>query len=41
MVSDCCAALSDDQHLATLETFIQQLGDVMTSDEVVERLQHT
>lgn len=38
MVSDCCAALSDDEHLATLETFIQQFGDVMTSAEVVERL---
>lgn len=35
MVSDCCAALSDDEHLATLETFIQQFGDVMTSDEVI------
>lgn len=39
MVSDCCAALSDDEHLATLETFIQQFGDVMTADEVVERMQ--
>ncbi len=38
MVSDCCAALSDDEHLASLETFIQQFGDVMTSDEVIERL---
>jgi ureidoacrylate peracid hydrolase len=38
MVSDCCAALSDDEHLATLETFIQQFGDVMTSDEAIERL---
>jgi ureidoacrylate peracid hydrolase len=35
MVSDCCAALSDDEHLATLETFIQQFGDVMTSDEAI------
>ena len=38
MVSDCCAALSDDEHLATLETFIQQFGDVMTSSEVIARL---
>jgi ureidoacrylate peracid hydrolase len=38
MVSDCCAALSDDEHLGALETFIQQFGDVMTSDEVLERL---
>jgi ureidoacrylate peracid hydrolase len=39
LVSDCCAALSDEEHLAALETFIQQFGDVMTSDEVLERLQ--
>ena len=38
MVSDCCAALSDDEHLATLETFIQQFGDVMTADEVLAAL---
>lgn len=39
MVSDCCAALSDDEHRATLETMIQQFGDVMTGAEVLERLQ--
>ena len=38
MVSDCCAALSDDEHLAALETFIQQFGDVMTADEVLARM---
>ncbi len=38
MVEDCLAALSDDEHLATLETFIQQFGDVMTGDQVLERL---
>lgn len=38
MLSDCCAALSDDEHLATLETFIQQFGDVMSSGEALERL---
>jgi len=38
MVSDCCAALSDEEHLATLETFIQQFGDVMTWQDVIERL---
>ena len=38
MVSDCCAALSDDEHLAALETFIQQFGDVMTSEEVLARM---
>ena len=35
MVSDCLAALSDEEHRASLETFIQQFGDVMNSDEVV------
>jgi ureidoacrylate peracid hydrolase len=35
LVSDCCAALSDEEHLATLETFIQQFGDVMSADEVL------
>jgi ureidoacrylate peracid hydrolase len=39
LVSDCCAALSDDEHLASLETFIQQFGDVMSADEVLDRLQ--
>lgn len=38
IVSDACAALSDDEHRATLETFIQQFGDVLAVDEVVERL---
>lgn len=35
MISDCMAALSDDEHRATLETTIQQFGDVMTVDEVL------
>lgn len=35
MVSDCLAALSDEEHRASLETFIQQFGDVMTTDEVL------
>ena len=38
LVSDCCAALSDEEHRASLEIFIQQFGDVMTADEVLERL---
>ena len=38
MVSDCCAALSDDEHRAALENIIQQFGDVMTGEEVLERL---
>lgn len=38
MVEDCCASLSDDEHRAALETIIQQFGDVMTADEVLQRL---
>ena len=38
LVSDCCAALSDDEHRATLETVIQQFGDVMTAEEVLAAL---
>ena len=40
MVSDCTAALSDDEHRASLETFIQQFGDVMTGNEVVAALRN-
>ena len=36
MVSDCLAALSDEEHLAALETFIQQFGDVLTHAEALE-----
>ena len=35
MLSDCMAALSDDEHRDTLETMIQQFGDVMTRGEVL------
>ena len=38
MVDDCNAALSDDEHLATLESMIQQFGDVLTADEVISIL---
>ena len=38
MLSDCCGALSDDEHRATLETFIQQFGDVMTGAEALQAL---
>jgi ureidoacrylate peracid hydrolase len=38
MVSDCLAALSDDEHRASLETIIQQFGDVLSGSEVVSRL---
>jgi len=35
MFSDFLAALSDDEHRASLETMIQQFGDVMTADEAL------
>jgi ureidoacrylate peracid hydrolase len=38
MVSDCCAALSDQEHQASLETIIQQFGDVLTTEEIFARL---
>ena len=38
MLSDCCAALSDEEHRAALETIIQQFGDVMTADEALAAL---
>ena len=40
MVGDCLAALSDGEHLATLETFIQQFGDVMNGPEVLAVLRN-
>jgi ureidoacrylate peracid hydrolase len=38
MVCDCCAALSDEEHLASLETILQQFGDVLTTEDVFARL---
>ena len=38
MLSDCCAALSDDEHRASLETIIQQFGNVLSSDQTIERM---
>ena len=35
MLTDCCAALSDDEHRATLETIIQQFGDVLSGDDAL------
>lgn len=35
LLSDCTAALSDDEHRTTLENVIQQFGDVLTADEAV------
>lgn len=38
MVSDGTAALSDEEHRTALENIIQQFGDVMAVDEILERL---
>jgi ureidoacrylate peracid hydrolase len=38
MLSDCCAALSDEEHRAALENIIQQFGNVMTGDEALRML---
>ena len=35
VLSDCTAALSDDEHRATLENVIQQFGDVLAADEAL------
>ena len=35
MLSDCTAALSDEEHRGTLENVIQQFGDVLTADEAL------
>lgn len=36
MLEDCCAALSFEEHRASLETFIQQFGDVLTGPEALK-----
>ena len=38
LLSDCTAALSDDEQRATLENVIQQFGDVRTADEALAML---
>ena len=38
MISDANAALTDEAHAATLNSFLGSFGDVMTSDEVIQRL---
>jgi ureidoacrylate peracid hydrolase len=38
LLSDCTAALSDDEQRATLENVIQQFGDVRTADEALATL---
>lgn len=39
MVSDGCAAATDQEHAAALTSFYLFFGDVLTTDEVVARLQ--
>ena len=38
LLSDCTAALSDDEQRATLENVIQQFGDVRSADEALAML---
>jgi ureidoacrylate peracid hydrolase len=38
LLSDCTAALSDEEQRATLENVIQQFGDVLTADEALALL---
>ena len=38
LLSDCTAALSDEEQLATLENMIQQFGDVLSADEALALL---
>ena len=38
LLSDCTAALSDEEQRATLENIIQQFGDVMTADDALQLL---
>ena len=35
LLSDCCAALSDDEHRSALENIVQQFGNVLTGDEAL------
>jgi ureidoacrylate peracid hydrolase len=39
LLSDCTAALSDEEHRATLENVIQQFGDVRTVEEALALLE--
>ena len=38
MVSDANAALTDEEHAATLNSFLVAFGDVLTGDDVIQRL---
>jgi ureidoacrylate peracid hydrolase len=38
MVSDACSASTEEQHAATLYSFIINFGDVQTSDQIITRI---
>jgi ureidoacrylate peracid hydrolase len=38
MVADCCAALSEKEHVDALETIIQQFGDVLNASQILALL---
>jgi ureidoacrylate peracid hydrolase len=38
MISDANAALTDEEHAATLNSFLVAFGDVMSGDDVIQRL---
>lgn len=38
LLSDCCAALSDEEHLSAMENIIQQFGNVLSSDDALKML---
>jgi len=38
LLSDCCAALSDDEHRAAMENIIQQFGNVLSGQEALDML---
>ena len=40
LLSDCCGALSDDEHRSAMENIIQQFGNVLTSKQALEMLRN-
>ena len=40
LLSDCCAALSDEEHRSALENIIQQFGNVMASHEALAMMRN-
>lgn len=39
LLSDCCAALSDEEHRSAMENIVQQFGNVVSSEEALAMLQ--